>query len=454
MSDDAPFSDDYYDSDRYDTADGWEPPDPYKKLREKAREKDELIGPWNSMVEVCSADEVLRSNGRGEDDEAPAKKGPPGDLFGPLWREGELAVLAAETGVGKSILATQIAASIAKGQRIEPFRSPGSPPYEGGVDAALRGRRGGSLRSRGRPVLYIDLERSTNQFRERYSIRSPKGRLRRHTFGPNFIYVPIRDFGEPPPAFKRDLDKYLLHSIRWAIGETDARVIVIDNISYLASARGGPARLMKTLKLWTMHGGLSILAITHCKQKVSIQKSVVSNRTFRTPHSAFRICDAISQNADTIFAIGRSTMSREVRYIKHLKSNNLPATLNGPTVATFRIERMESGKLKMENADPVGTLATETTEPTESPSSSLTPHSALRIPQSEHSALRNPHSEGPFIGFQFLGFSPEESHLIDYAAEARAVRTASDSDRVKRLRSGSVVDMVLSPEYQRYLKGE
>jgi hypothetical protein len=96
--DDAGFSDDYYDSDRYNTADGWEPPDPYKKLREKARAEDELIGPWNSMVEVCSADEVLR----GARTLLSASSRPPADLFGPLWREGELACSLPKRGAGRA----------------------------------------------------------------------------------------------------------------------------------------------------------------------------------------------------------------------------------------------------------------------------------------------------------------------------------------------------------------
>lgn len=69
------------------------------------------------------------------------------------------------------------------------------------------------------------------------------------------------------------------------------------------------------------------------------------------------------------------------------------------------------------------------------------------------SAFRNPQSEGPFLGFQLLGLSSEQAHLIDYAAETLARERARET-RLKKLRTGSVVDMILSPEYRRYLKGE
>ena len=304
--------------------------------------------------------------------------------------------------------------------------------------------------------------------------------------------MPIRDFGEPPPAFKRDLDKYLLRSIRWAIGETDARIIVIDNISYLAGSRGGPTRLMKTLKLWTMHGGLSILAITHLRAtRASSPPYAVADRhrntggimtpergvaalrgwggSFRSnarprPMSLADIAPPIAQNADTIFAIARSTMSREVRYLKHLKSNNLPATLDGPTVATFRIERMESGKLKMKNADPAGTRAplpasaaggdpTSATEITESTESRATGNNFLA---STHSPFTIHNS--PFIGFSFLGLSPEESHLIDYAAgPASTLRTRGRPAKPRTVAASAeygILEGIIDGSCTRYLKGE
>lgn len=45
----------------------------------------------------------------------------PKKLLGNLWLEGELYILFADTGKGKSILAVQIGESIASGKAIKPF---------------------------------------------------------------------------------------------------------------------------------------------------------------------------------------------------------------------------------------------------------------------------------------------------------------------------------------------
>ena len=68
-------------------------------------------------------------------------------LFDELWFENELCIFFADTNVGKSILAVQIADAIARGIPMEGFRLEGPP----------------------RPVLYLDFEISDKQFEKRYS---------------------------------------------------------------------------------------------------------------------------------------------------------------------------------------------------------------------------------------------------------------------------------------------
>ncbi|MGB3586103.1 MAG: AAA family ATPase, partial [Tunicatimonas sp.] len=69
-------------------------------------------------------------------------------LFGELWFENELCILFADTNLGKSILAVQIANSISKGKHISGFK----------------------LEANSQPVLYFDFELSDKQFENRYSI--------------------------------------------------------------------------------------------------------------------------------------------------------------------------------------------------------------------------------------------------------------------------------------------
>ena len=88
------------------------------------------------IFSIKSANEWIRA----------AKKKPvPKLLFGEFWLEGELAILFADTGKGKSLLAVQIAESIARGRPIGPFEMTGRP----------------------QTVLDLEFERSDKQFEMR-----------------------------------------------------------------------------------------------------------------------------------------------------------------------------------------------------------------------------------------------------------------------------------------------
>ena len=76
------------------------------------------------IFEIKTANEWIRG----------AKSRPvPKRLFGEFWLESELAILFADTGVGKSLLAVQIAESIARGR---PMFTPATPPGDFGFGIA------------------------------------------------------------------------------------------------------------------------------------------------------------------------------------------------------------------------------------------------------------------------------------------------------------------------------
>src|SRR5437667_10104831 len=82
----------YTDLSGYESAYGWEPKDPYKKLLDDYRKKHPEDFCRASMLETRAANECMRRD---------ASNKRQADLFGPLWRAGELAVLVGESGVGK-----------------------------------------------------------------------------------------------------------------------------------------------------------------------------------------------------------------------------------------------------------------------------------------------------------------------------------------------------------------
>ncbi len=121
-------------------------------------------------------------------------------LFAEFWHEGELAILFADTNVGKSILAVQIGDNISHG------RSPPELPMQAG----------------GQPVLYLDFELSDKQFQQRYSM----GFERKYHFSNTFYRVEISpefsDFGRFEEALKAEIEA--------VVAQTGAKVLIVDNL--------------------------------------------------------------------------------------------------------------------------------------------------------------------------------------------------------------------------------
>ena len=97
-------------------------------------------------------------------------------LFGEFWFEGELCILFADSNVGKSILAVQIADSISKKKEITPFK----------------------LEAEKHAVLYLDFELSAKQFENRYS----KNYDEHYYFDNGFIRIEQNSDADLPPNTK------------------------------------------------------------------------------------------------------------------------------------------------------------------------------------------------------------------------------------------------------------
>ncbi len=144
-----------------------------------------------------------------------AKKEPmPRPLLGDLWFEGELAIMFGDTGIGKSALAVQIGESIARGAGFAPM----------------------PLEAKPQTVLYFDFELSQKQFEMRYTSDDRTlsgGRLRRHyRFSERLKRI------EPnSDAFRTDgklpLEMEIRRSIEPMIRISGAKILIIDNITYL-----------------------------------------------------------------------------------------------------------------------------------------------------------------------------------------------------------------------------
>ena len=138
-------------------------------------------------------------------------------LFGEFWNEGELAIMFADTGKGKSILAVQIAESIASARAIKPFRL-GTKPQR---------------------VLLFDFELDDRQFSLRYSAKAGKSKREFYKFSDNFIRAKIGDVDELPPEFKT-FNEFLTWSLVELIEFTAARVVSFIPATPIGAPRCGP----------------------------------------------------------------------------------------------------------------------------------------------------------------------------------------------------------------------
>jgi hypothetical protein len=217
------------------------------------------------------------------------KRAIPKMLFGKFWYEGELCILFADSNLGKSILAVQIANAISTGDSVNPFD----------CEADMQ------------PVLYCDFELTEKQFEARYSIDYND----HYQFNDNFYRAELNPDSDMPPGFK-DFDDYLSACLERSIVQTGGRVVVIDNLTYL---RGENEKakdalpLMKHLKALKNRYNLSILALAHTpKRDMALP---ITRNDLQGSKMLMNFCDSA-------FAIGESTQGKSTRYLKQIKQRN------------------------------------------------------------------------------------------------------------------------------------
>lgn len=218
----------------------------------------------------------------------------PDALWLSLWYEGEVCCLFSDSNLGKSIYAVQIAASIAEKQR----------------------------------VLYFDFELSDKQFQLRYS--DEDNSLTR--FPDNLYRVEINRDSLDVTNF----EKTVIDNIEQAAAHTGAKVLVIDNLTYLciASEKGDVAgALMFRLMALKKKHGLSILVLAHTP------KRCLSNPITQNDLAGSK---KLYNFFDSVFAIGKSAKDNSVRYIKQLKVRYGNYTYDSDNVIVSTIEKVDA----------------------------------------------------------------------------------------------------------------
>lgn len=230
----------------------------------------------------------------------------PGKLFSEFWHKGELCILFADTNVGKSILAVQIADSISRGIPIPGF----------------------TLDEPAQPTIYFDFELIDKQFEIRYSNNGHN----HYAFAPFFYRAEINPETEVPD-YEDSFEHYLNQSLERTILETGARVLVIDNITYLKNEteRAKDALpLMKHLMALKKKHGLSILALAHTPKRDMTQP--ITGNHLQGSRMLLNFCDSC-------FCIGVSRHDKGLRYLKQIKMRATEGIYDSENVCLCMIDK-------------------------------------------------------------------------------------------------------------------
>jgi hypothetical protein len=258
--------------------------------------------PLKSLFVTMSAHEWLRNTR-----DIPKPK----MLFGEFWYENELAILFADTNVGKSVLAVQIGNSLAANCLIGPFQI---------EMPRLR-------------VAYIDFELSGQQFKQRYTNESTNEDFDfdvgfyRSGFNPTI----------PMPASYTKFDDYIDAAIEYHVTYLEANVLIIDNITCLRSGTHSSANalaIMKKLKALKTRLKISILVLAHTPKR---------NATKPITRNDLQGSKMLINFADSAFAIGESHRNPGLRYLKQVKQRATQLIYGEDNVCLCRITKPANG---------------------------------------------------------------------------------------------------------------
>lgn len=253
-------------------------------------------------------------------------------LFGEFWYEGELCILFADTNVGKSILAVQIANAISKGSS---FIVPASSASDAAVlkheasEATILAAECGPQK-----VLYFDFELNAKQFESRFAERDPvSGHFVNHyEFDQNFLRASFDPDNTDYSGFE-SYEAYLNFSLDAMVKENGVRILIIDNLTYLRDETENAKNampLMKYLKELKSNHDLSILALAHTPKRDS--SKILTRNDLQGSKMLINFCDSS-------FAIGESMKTPGLKYIKQIKERNTPKIYGSDNVILGKIEK-------------------------------------------------------------------------------------------------------------------
>lgn len=216
-------------------------------------------------------------------------------LYDVLIQEGEVIILFADTGVGKTIYAMQSAIHIA---------------------------------NNGRRVLFLDLELSKKQFQKRYT--NDNGIP--FTMPENLYRVGYSRLTTVPKDIS--YSDYFFESLNGLIDTLQPNVIYIDNLTKLSAGDTDSAKasipILEGLNKIKSEYKITIIAIEHNK-KVDTSRPIQLNDLQGSKMK--------SNLVDSVFTIGRSSRDKNLRYLKQVKVRDGELRYDTDNVLTLEISK-------------------------------------------------------------------------------------------------------------------
>ena len=271
-----------------------------------------------------------------------AKETPvPKMLFGEFWFEGELCILFADTNVGKSILAVQVADGVSRGSAPRAAICP--TPDDGRLTLARYNPamnkpvpQGPQLvvETDAQKVVYFDFELTKKQFESRFAERvaGAEHYSNHYQFHPNFIRGEINPNSTDIGGFKC-FEDFLNNALEVAVTRSQAKVLIIDNLTYLRDETENARNalpLMKFLKELKSKHGLSILTLAHTPKRDSAKP--LGRNDLQGSKMLINFCDSS-------FAIGESQKDPGLRYLKQIKARNSEFIYHSENVLLASIQK-------------------------------------------------------------------------------------------------------------------
>ena len=246
-----------------------------------SKEKAVEIG----MLSIKSANRTI---------EDASKRPDPEQLFRELWYEGEVCCLFADSNLGKSIFAVQMADEI----------------------------------SRTRNVLYVDCELSDKQFQLRYCNQETG---ERHIFPEGMFRTEVNPYAIGAEGY----EQAIINDIEKAATQMNCKIVIIDNLTYLCnSADKGVDAGVFMMKLMALKKkrDLSLLIIAHTPKR-DLSSAITQNHLAGSKK--------LYNFFDSVFAIGMSAKDNRLRYVKQVKVRAGAFKYDASNVIVYEVEKVQ-----------------------------------------------------------------------------------------------------------------